>query len=237
MAQGVLDGQIAIVTGSGRGIGRAIATGLARAGAHVVLSARTLSEIQTAAEQIRASGGKATAVQADVSEPARVERLVGESLKIAGKVDILVNNAGIGFIKPVSAMDLSEFDAMWKVNVRGVFLMSKAVLPSMTKAHRGAIVSIASLAGKNSFKGGAGYGATKWALRGFAGSLMLEVREHNIRVVTIFPGSVDTSFSSSGKRGPQITQPEDVADAVIFAVTAPERSMFSEIDLRPTNPA
>ncbi|HXX62806.1 MAG TPA: SDR family NAD(P)-dependent oxidoreductase, partial [Bacteroidota bacterium] len=155
MAQGVLDGQIAIVTGSGRGIGRAIATGLARAGAHVVLSARTLSEIQTAAEQIRASGGKATAVQADVSEPARVERLVGESLKIAGKVDILVNNAGIGFIKPVSAMDLSEFDAMWKVNVRGVFLMSKAVLPSMTKAHRGAIVSIASLAGKNSFKGGA----------------------------------------------------------------------------------
>ena len=148
-----------------------------------------------------------------------------------------MNNAGIGFFKPVSAMDLSEFDAMWKVNVRGVFLMSKAVLPSMTKSHRGAIVNIASLAGKNTFKGGAGYGATKWALRGFAGSLMLEVREHNIRVVTIFPGSVDTSFSSSGKRGPQITQPEDVADAVIFSVTAPERSMFSEIDLRPTNPA
>ena len=237
MAQGVLDGQIAIVTGSGRGIGRAIAGALARAGAHVVLSSRTLSEIQKAAEQIRASGGMATAIQADVSDPAQVERLVSESLKIAGKVDLLVNNAGIGFFKPVSAMDLSEFDAMWKVNVRGVFLMSKAVLPSMTKSHRGAIVNIASLAGKNTFKGGAGYGATKWALRGFAGSLMLEVREHNIRVVTIFPGSVDTSFSSSGKRGPQITQPEDVADAVIFSVTAPERSMFSEIDLRPTNPA
>ncbi|HUI66578.1 MAG TPA: SDR family NAD(P)-dependent oxidoreductase [Bacteroidota bacterium] len=237
MAQGVLDGQIAIVTGSGRGIGRAIAGALARAGAHVVLSSRTLSEIQKAAEQIRASGGMATAIQADVSDPAQVERLVSESLKIAGKVDLLVNNAGIGFFKPVSAMDLSEFDAMWKVNVRGVFLMSKAVLPSMTKSHRGAIVNIASLAGKNTFKGGAGYGATKWALRGFAGSLMLEVREHNIRVVTIFPGSVDTSFSSSGKKGPQITQPEDVADAVIFSVTAPERSMFSEIDLRPTNPA
>jgi NADP-dependent 3-hydroxy acid dehydrogenase YdfG len=147
-----------------------------------------------------------------------------------------VNNAGIGVFKPVVTMQVSEFDAMWNVNMRGVFLATRAVLPSMIRSRRGAIVNIASLAGKNIFKGGAGYGATKWALRGFAGSLMLEVREHNIRVVTIYPGSVDTDFSPGGKKGAQITQPEDVASAVVFAVTAPERSMFSEIDLRPTNP-
>jgi NADP-dependent 3-hydroxy acid dehydrogenase YdfG len=117
-----------------------------------------------------------------------------------------------------------------------VFLLTKAVLPHMIRAKGGEIVNIASLAGKNSFKGGAGYCATKWALRGFAGSLMLEVREHNIRVVTVCPGSVDTAFSTTGKKGNTITQPEDVADAVIFAVTAPARSMFSEIDVRPTNP-
>jgi NADP-dependent 3-hydroxy acid dehydrogenase YdfG len=106
----------------------------------------------------------------------------------------------------------------------------------MIRVRGGEIVNIASLAGKNTFKGGAGYCATKWALRGFAGSLMLEVREHNIRVMTICPGSVDTGFSVSGKKGDRITQPEDVADAVLFAVTAPARSMFSEIELRPTNP-
>jgi len=153
-----------------------------------------------------------------------------------GTVDILVNNAGVGVFKPVAELSVAEFDTMWATNMRGVFLLTKEVLPHMMRAKRGEIVNIASLAGKNSFKGGAGYCATKWALRGFAGSLMLEVREHNIRVVTVFPGSVETAFSASGKKGGNITQPEDVADAVLFAVTSPQRSMFSEIDVRPTNP-
>jgi NADP-dependent 3-hydroxy acid dehydrogenase YdfG len=232
-----LSGKVAVVTGAGRGIGKAIAGALAAEGAHVVLAARTPAEIEKAASTIRAAGGSATPVRADITDERQVGQLVGESLKVTGSVDILVNNAGIGVFKPVVAMDVSEFDAMWNVNMRGVFLAVRAVLPSMIRSRGGAIVNIASLAGKNTFKGGAGYGATKWALRGFAGSLMLEVREHNIRVVTIFPGSVDTDFSPAGKKGAQITQPEDVASAVIFAVTAPERSMFSEIDLRPTNPA
>ena len=106
----------------------------------------------------------------------------------------------------------------------------------MIRNGSGELVYICSLAGKNSFKGGAGYCATKWGLRGFASSLMLEVREHAIRVTTIFPGSVDTSFSPQGKKGENITQPRDVADAVLFAITAPPRSMFSEIDVRPTKP-
>jgi NADP-dependent 3-hydroxy acid dehydrogenase YdfG len=231
-----LSGTVAVVTGAGRGIGKAIAAALAAEGVHVVLAARTAAEIENGAGEIRASGGLATAIRADMTDEKQVVGLVEEALKVNGSVDILVNNAGIGVFKPVVAMQVSEFDAMWNVNMRGVFLATRAVLPSMIRTRKGAIVNIASLAGKNTFKGGAGYGATKWALRGFSGSLMLEVREHNIRVVTICPGSVDTSFSPGGKKGAQITQPEDVASAVIFAVTAPERSMFSEIDLRPTNP-
>jgi NADP-dependent 3-hydroxy acid dehydrogenase YdfG len=231
-----LSGQCAVVTGAGRGIGRAIASALAEAGAHVVAVARTRTEIEELASNLRAHGFAATAVPADVGNPTDVAAVAARALQIGGRIDILVNNAGIGIFKPLVDLSIEEFDAMWNVNMRGVFLATKAVLPAMIAAERGAIVNIASLAGKNTFKGGTGYGATKWALRGFAGSLMLEVRDKNIRVVTICPGSVDTGFSAGGKRGATITQPEDVAAAVLFAVTAPERTMFSEIDVRPTRP-
>lgn len=232
-----LAGQVAVVTGASKGIGKAIAHALAREGAHVVLAARSTKELDAAVREFAREGLKASQLPTDVSIPSQVAALVEGTVDGFGRIDILVNNAGIGIFKNVEEMSVEEFDAMWNVNLRGVFLASKAALPSMIKANRGAIVNISSLAGKNSIKGGAGYCATKWALRGFASSLMLEVREHNIRVVTIFPGSVATNFSQVNKKGPNITQPEDVAEAVLFAVTAPERAMFSEIDVRPTNPS
>jgi NADP-dependent 3-hydroxy acid dehydrogenase YdfG len=231
-----LSGHVAIVTGGSKGIGRAIGRALALEGATVVLAARTEGELDTTVEELRHEGLAAEGFAADVSSPEQVHRLVVTTIQQHGKVDILVNNAGMGVFKPVGELSVAEFDTMWNVNMRGAFLPTTAVLPQMVKQKSGNIVFISSLAGKNSFKGGAGYCATKWAVRGFAGSLMLEVREHNIRVFSIFPGSVDTSFSSMNKKGDHITQPEDVASAVVFAVTAPGRSMFSEIDVRPTNP-
>ena len=231
-----LEQQTAIVTGASKGIGRAIALALGKAGANVVLAARSAKELETVGQEMRQAGCSAIVQAADVTNREQVERLVSKAIGSFGRIDILVNNAGIGTFKTVVDMEVEEFDAMWNVNMRGVFLATKAVLPHMTKAGSGNIVNISSLAGKNGFKGGAGYGATKWALRGFAASLMLEVREFNIRVITIFPGSVDTRFSSMSLKGEKITQPEDVADAVLFAVTAPSRAMFSEIDVRPTNP-
>ena len=232
-----LDGQVAIVTGASRGIGRGIAVALAAEGARVVLAARSASDLTTVAQEIRATGGSALAVPADVTRAGDIDSLVEAAVQEFGTVDILVNNAGMGVFKNVVDLGVDEFDRMWNVNMRGTFLASRRVLPVMIKARHGAIVNIASLAGKNAIKGGAGYVATKWALRGFASSLMLEVREYNIRVITIFPGSVDTSFSTSGKHGPGIPTPGDIASAVIFGVTAPERAMFSEIDVRPTNPS
>jgi NADP-dependent 3-hydroxy acid dehydrogenase YdfG len=231
-----LSDKIAIVTGASRGIGRAIARALASEGANVVLAARTAGELQNTVAELRAGGLKATGIPTDVSVEAEVQHLVAGTVKQFGRVDILVNNAGLGVFKPVAEMSAAEFDLMWGVNMRGVFLATRAVLPHMIKARSGQLVNIASLAGKNAVKGGAVYASTKWALRGFAASLMLEVREANIRVITIFPGSVDTSFSSKNLRGAAITQPEDVADAVLFAVRAPGRTMVSEIDVRPTIP-
>lgn len=232
-----LEGRVAIVTGSSRGIGRAIALALAREGATIVLAARTKPDLESVADEIRALGVQAAALGTDLTEDEQVRRLVDESVKRFGRIDILVNNAGVGVFKPFLEMATADFDAMWKLNMRAAFVLTKLVLPHMIRQSGGDIVNIASLAGKNSFVNGTGYAATKWALRGWASSLMLEVRQHNIRVVTIFPGSVDTTFSTTGKRGPTITQPEDVAAAVVFAVTAPGRSMFSEIDVRPTKPA
>ncbi len=231
-----LEGQVAIVTGSSRGIGRGIAVGLAREGATVVLSARGREALDLVAQEFSSRNWKSLAVPADVSREEDVHRLVSRTVETFGRIDILVNNAGTGVFKKVVDLGAAELDQMWNVNVRGVFLMTRAVLPDMIRRHQGDIVNIASLAGKNWIVGGAGYAATKWALRGFAGSLMLEVREHNIRVTSVFPGSVDTDFSSPSRRGNRITQPEDVAEAVLFAVTAPRRAMFSEIDVRPTNP-
>jgi NADP-dependent 3-hydroxy acid dehydrogenase YdfG len=231
-----LEGKVAVVTGGSRGIGKAIGYALGEEGAQVFIASRSQRTLDAAVREIRDAGFRAEGVPADVTSPEQVEAFVGSVVKSAGRIDILVNNAGMGVFKQVTELTVEDFDTMWNVNVRGVFLVTKAVLPHMIKGGGGTIVNIASLAGKNSFKEGAGYSATKWALRGFASSLMLEVRDHDIRVVTIFPGSVDTSFSTSGKRGPRIPQPEDVASAVVFAVTAPERAMFSEIDLRPTRP-
>ncbi len=231
-----LDGKIAVVTGASKGIGKAIAGALATEGATVFLAARSERELNQVAEELSKDGHHAIPVRTDMTQEQDIRSLIETAQKPAGHIDILVNNAGMGVFKRCVDMDVKDFDAMWALNMRSVFLATKFSLPGMMKQNSGSIVNIASLAGKNSFVNGTGYAATKWALRGWASSLMLEVRENNIRVVTIFPGSVDTSFSAGGKKGDSITQPADVALAVIFAITAPDRSMFSEIDVRPTNP-
>jgi 3-oxoacyl-[acyl-carrier protein] reductase len=234
-----IEGAVALVTGAGRGIGKAIALTLAHHGAAVVLTARTMNELESVKTEIELAGGKAHAVLADITDAENVRQLFSEISAKYHRLDILVNNAGIGKFAPVRDMPLGDFEAMWALNVRAVFDCTKQALPVMESQRQGAIVNVASLAGKNSFVGGAGYSATKWALIGFARSLMLEVREHNIKVITICPGSVDTSFSSTTtdpKRSEKILHPQDIADTVLAALIMPDRAMVSEIDIRPTNP-
>jgi len=231
-----LTGRRAVVTGGSRGIGRAVVETLARHGARVAYSGRTAADLASAQSAFEDAGLRTLAVRGDVARDADAAALAAEAARWMGGIDILVNNAGIGVFKPFAEMTVEEFDRMWGVNMRGVFMVTKAVLPHLRTAGGGDVVNIASLAGKNSFAGGTGYAATKWALRGWAGSLMLEERNNNIRVITVCPGSVDTSFSAGGKKGSNIPQAQDIADAVLFALTAPPRTMISEIDVRPTRP-
>ena len=229
-----LNNKTAIVTGASRGIGRAIALSLAKAGVKVALAARQQTDLESAKTEILENGGQCIAVQADVAKEADIDHLIEKTTDAFGTVDILVNNAGFGIFSKVADTSVKDFDGMMNVNLRGVFLCCRGVLPTMIRQKSGAIINIVSLAGKNSFVGGATYSATKWGLLGFSRSLMLEVRDYNIRVVAICPGSVNTSFSDHSKDSEKIIQPQDVADTVLFALTMPARSNVSEIDIRPT---
>lgn len=233
-----LKNSVALVTGAGRGIGKAIGMTLASEGATVILTARTKPELEAVKSEIVSNGGKAFAIQADITNDNDVARLFDEALLQTGRLDILVNNAGMGVFKPLKELTLQDFDAMWNLNMRALFLCTQRAVSVMEQQKSGVIVNVASLAGKNAFPGGAGYAATKWALMGFSKCLMLEVRESNIRVITICPGSVDTSFShpQDPSKAEKILQPQDVADTLLAAITLPKRAMVSEIDIRPTNP-
>jgi len=227
------------VTGAGKGIGEATARALASEGVRVALTSRTRENLERVAADIVSDGGTAVVIPADVTVESDIRRAWDVVANEFGGVDILVNNAGIGRFATVGELSVSDFDAMWNLNVRGLFLCTQAVLPSMQQKQSGVIVNISSLAGKNAFVNGAGYAATKWAVNGFSNCLRLEVRKQNIKVITVCPGSVATEFTS-GEKDPRrvgsILQPEDVADAIIGALKLPERAMMSEIDLRPTNP-
>lgn len=229
-----LKGSVAIVTGASKGIGRAIALMLARHGVRVVLAARNSEMLVSLHSEINAAGGSSFVIATDVTSEHSVQNLILETQKKFGAIDILINNAGVGVFSNVVDMNVGDYEMMMNVNLKGVFLCSRGVLPQMMKQKHGEIINIASLAGKNSFAGGSVYSATKWGLIGFARSLMLEVREHNIRVVTISPGSVNTSFADKEQDQPDVIQPDDVAETVLFALTMPNRVNVSEIDVRPT---
>jgi 3-oxoacyl-[acyl-carrier protein] reductase len=153
---------------------------------------------------------------------------------------VVVNNAGIGRFKPLRELSLDDWDATMAVNVRSLYLVTRAFLEGLERAG-GTIVNIASLAGKNGVEGGTAYSASKHAVLGFSKSLMLEVRKHGVRVVAICPGSVSTPFMDKQHRThrdrDRALTADDVAHAVLAAVTASDRAMISEIDIRPTNPS
>ena len=230
----------ALVTGATEGIGRAIAFGLGRAGYKVGVCARTPSKLRTLLDDLRAAGVTAHGIPADVGLESDVATMVNDIARALGPVDVLVNNAGVALLKPFEQLTLDEWDTTMATNLRSLFLVTRAVLPGMRQRKHGAIVNIASLAGRNGFAGGTAYTASKHAVLGFARSLMLEVRKDNVRVITICPGSVDTPLiASQGMLKPDVTRilkPEDVADTVLAALALPERALVSELDLRPTNP-
>lgn len=234
-----LSGALCVITGATEGIGRSIAAALGHAGARVAICARTAANVAATVTELRASGIDAIGEACDVGDEQSVTRFAGVVARERGDAAVLVNNAGIGRFAPLGELSLADWDLTMATNVRSLYLVTRAFLPAVERSH-GAIVNIASLAGKNGFEGGTAYCTSKHAVLGFSKSLMLEVRKHGVRVIAVCPGSVATPFMDKQSRmrpnRDRVLQAGDVAQAVVGALSLPDHAMLSEMDLRPTNP-
>ena len=231
---------IALVTGATEGIGRAIAIALGRAGYQIGICARTSSNIERTVTELSALGIVAHGAAADVGDERQVSAAVRQLVARLGPVDTLINNAGIAVLKPFDQLSLEEWDRTMATNLCSMFLVTREVLPGMRARKKGAIVNVASLAGRNGFIGGTAYTASKHAVLGFSKSLMLEVRKDMVRVIAICPGSVDTALIQNQQMLPRDSKgmlaAEDVAETILATLTLPDRALVSELDIRPTNP-
>jgi NAD(P)-dependent dehydrogenase (short-subunit alcohol dehydrogenase family) len=234
-SQPQLDGHVAIVTGGSRGIGLAITRGYVARGARVVVSGRSRAPLDEVARDL---GDSVAVVRGDVADPEVAHALVRTAADRFGGVDSLINNAGVGTFVNVADMAVEDWNRLIATNLTGVFLCSKAVIPALRQRGGGWIVNISSLAGRNAFAGGAAYCATKAGLNAFAESLMLEVRQEDIRVTTVMPGSVQTSFSPGGAAPEHDWKlsPDDVAHVVFDLLGHSPRSLPSRVEIRPSKP-
>lgn len=225
-----LQDNIAIVTGGGRGIGRAVALGFADEGAHVVVAARTESEVQTVAQELRRKGVESLAFTSDVSQEDQVEALVEATLERFGAIDILVNNAGIGAIRPVWGTPKSSFERILAVNLVGTFLCTKHVWRPMRKAGGGSIINVSSLGGLEGYPLLSAYCASKWGQIGFTVACAEEGKRNNIRVNAIAPGKGDTAFRAQIEEDKSsMLSPEDHVGACIFLASEESRYITGHV--------
>ena len=230
-----LKGKVVIVTGAGRGIGRAIALALGEAGVRVALAARSEGEIRSVAQEIRGKDGDAVAIAVDLSRDDEMGRLVKQTVKEWGPVDILVNNAGWGKTATVIDSRVEDWDRTLQINLRAPMVLTRLVLPGMIAKKSGAIVNIGSISSKAGTANTSAYSASKFGMLGFTQSLFEEVREHGIKVSIILPGFVDTPLIPLNKRldRGKMIQPRDIADAVIYVLSTPLNSCPVEMTIRP----
>jgi 3-oxoacyl-[acyl-carrier protein] reductase len=232
----LLSGQVAIITGAGRGIGAAIAHRLANLGAVAVLCGRQRAALESSAAAISQAGGQAEVAECDVMDLHSVERVAAQVERTFSRADILINNAGVGgFAGPLHQLPPESWEKVLNTNLRGVYYCIRSFAPLMIRARNGHIINISSLAGKNPLPHGAAYAASKWGLNGLSYSVAEELRGYNIRVSVVCPGSVHTELSPhEGKDVRKMLQPEDVAHVVAMLVTQAPQSFASEVLLRPT---
>ncbi|HTU49432.1 MAG TPA: SDR family oxidoreductase [Acidobacteriaceae bacterium] len=235
---GPLSDQVAIVTGASRGIGAAIARKLASLGAHVVLTARDKSQLNKIAAEIANAGGHAEPHACDLTQPEQIEAFARLVLQTHARCDILINNAGMGWLEgPLHETPPDVWEHQFALNLRAPYLMLRAFAPAMIAARRGHIINISSLAGKNPVPNGAAYAATKWGLNGMMVSAAEELRQYQVRVSLVEPGTVRTEFGSgqsSHKSALGAIAPDDIANIVALLATQADQSFISEVQIRPT---
>lgn len=234
-----LANRTAVVTGGTKGIGFAIARSLVAAGASVSISARNEDEVKQAVAELSETGeGRCIGFVCDVRDEAQVRSFFTNTLSALGGVDILINNAGVGIFGPVESTTGDDFRTVIETNLCGVFYCCHEAIPSMKQRGGGYIINVSSLAGANPHPNMTAYNASKFGLNGFSEALMQEVRQHNIKVSYIMPGSVNTEFGGdepSPEKSWQL-QPEDIAHVVMGLLEYPDRALPSRIEIRPSRP-
>lgn len=242
---GKLAEKVAVVTGASSGIGQATAVALAQEGARVVVAARRAERLTDLVRRIKTEGGKAVAVETDVTSEGRARALVDRTNEHFGRLDILVNNAGIMLPAPFDRADPREWRTSFEVNVLGMMYVTQAALP-LLKVRGGNVVNVSSTAGRETRPGFAAYDASKYGVVGFSDALRREVFKDKVRVTCIEPGAVSTELvqnigDEQTRNAAQqyvgnleTLQPEDVAAAIVYAVTQPDRVQVNELLIRPT---
>jgi len=229
--------RIILITGGTRGIGYATAEALINAGNKVAITGTT-AETVAKAERALSNSGQAVGVTCDVRDAASVQRAIETVVARFGGLDVLINNAGVGVGAPVAELSNDEWDRIIGTNLTGVFNCCKAAIPHLRSRGGGWIVNISSLSSTGPFPGGAAYVASKAGVNAFSDALMQELRDDNIRVTTVLPGSVATGFSGreAGAGADWKLWPQDVAQAIAGLLDHPARSLPSKIEIRPSRP-
>jgi 3-oxoacyl-[acyl-carrier protein] reductase len=228
--------QVALVTGAGRGIGRAVAAAFAREGALVVLAARSARELASLQREIEAAGGRAVAVPTDVRQEPAVAALISRALAERGRIDCLVTAAGLATFGPVADSKTEDWDQLMAVNLRGAFLCCRAVLPAMTARRRGTIINIGSVVTSRTLSGAGAYTAAKYGLLGFSRVLAEEMRAHGVRVGVLSAGATDTSLWDAVPQPPdrsRMLRPEQIAEAALLMAALAPGAALEELTLLP----
>jgi NADP-dependent 3-hydroxy acid dehydrogenase YdfG len=231
-----MDKKITIISGASRGIGRAVSLRLAHEGHFVIVLARNAEEIGELEHEIDEAGGKALAFTCDVSDEKQVHDAIAQVMRDFKRIDCLVNNAGIGVFKHVEHLESEDWDRVMDINVKGSFLLTRAVLPHMKAAGKGHVVGIASDVSKRTFAAGSLYTASKYAQHAFFESLRREVRSQGIKVSVVYPGLVDTYFHGEAQgeaKQAEFLHADDIAQAVSYMLNTPPHVLVDEIMLHP----